>query len=169
MGRLLFFYDTRDRLIAMREVPSTGTGHSELYYWVDNEMVFRSVLSPTNTETERAFVYNDHLATPRVAVAVNASMASPTTIYRAPREPFMDGVPQQSSGVAPVQQRFPGQWSDPGTGFYLSSGALVDPGMPDLVNNQARQYDSGLGGYTGVEPLIIAGFGGQFVSVQGVD
>ena len=79
----LFFYDTRSRLIAMLETPVSPSGptRQEIYFWADDEMVFRYVWTNVTTEAEREFFYNDHLQTARMAVAVDSTMSNPVTTY----------------------------------------------------------------------------------------
>jgi hypothetical protein len=103
-----------------------------VYFWVDDEPVFRYVRSGS-TLIERTFFYNDHLRTPQVAVAVDDTMANPTVTYRASREPFMAGAPEyEAAGSVPVRLRSPGQWADDGTAMWGTYSTLLDSGMTDL-------------------------------------
>jgi RHS repeat-associated protein len=155
-----FFYDQRDRLIAVQEVPVTPAGNSvqELYYWNETEPMARFVLQNTTNLMERTYFYNDHLGTPRVAVGVGwTTPIAPTVIYRAPRAPFMEGAPVISppSAFRPVRLRFAGQWVEDGTGIYSAPGSLLDPQLGDLALNGARAYDPGVGGYVSSDPALL--------------
>jgi hypothetical protein len=154
----LFFYDTHDRLIAVEETPISPSGPSlqEIYFWADNEVVFRYVLQNIGDEEERAFFYNDHVQTVRSAVAVDFGMSNPVTTYTASNEPFLAGVPAAPpTGAYPVRMRFPGQWTDDASAMWGTSTSLLDTGMTDLSANTWREYDPGIGGYSAADPVLL--------------
>jgi hypothetical protein len=99
----LFFYDLHDNLIGVREQTSAGQNRFEMYAHIDGEPVFRWVLdNPSGSwiETERTFFYNDHLGTPRAAVAVDGNFATATLTYQAPREAFMASAQVQDPSLS---------------------------------------------------------------------
>jgi RHS repeat-associated protein len=143
-----FVYDDSDRLIGVHHTDGTTT-RDEMFFHADNEAVFRIVIDNGAAEVERTYLYNDHLATPRIGVSIASTGALQGVTYRAPREPYMASVPVLQNPV-PMQLRFPGQWRDELT-------ELLGPGAEDwgsaLLGNHARVMDPTAGAYAGMEPM----------------
>ena len=103
----------------------------------------RSAFAPITTITSSQFVYlhADHLDTPRFATD-----ALQRVVWRWRSDAFVIGTaetdPDSDSITTEVNLRFPGQYSDPGTGLYY---------------NYFRDYDSATGRYVQSDPIGLTG------------
>jgi RHS repeat-associated protein len=107
--------------------------------------------SPTCTENATAFIFTDHLNTPREIVRIGASAANGnnangyTSLWRWDSLPFGDTQANDNLsglGTTIFNHRFPGQYRDKET---------------DLHQNWHRDYDSQLGRYVQSDPIGLEG------------
>lgn len=104
-----------------------------------------SIGTPTCTEAATAYIFTDHLNTPREVARINA--AAPTVnngytiLWKWDSLPFGETQPNENpnnTGIFSFNHRFPGQYKDKETG---------------LNQNWFRDYDAGLGRYVQSDPL----------------
>jgi RHS repeat-associated protein len=107
--------------------------------------------NPTCVEDATAFIFTDHLNTPREIARIGASAANGnnangyTTIWKWDSLPFGESQPNQNPsgvGVLNFNHRFPGQYYDRETG---------------LSQNWHRDYDAQLGRYVQSDPIGLKG------------
>jgi hypothetical protein len=152
----LLFYNQQGQMIAARHTDSAAnTTKNEVYFWLENEPVFRYVIDGSGVEQERTFFFNDQHGTPRLGVSIGWTLADTATTlgfpgvsYRAPAEPFMAGAPAYQATYSPVGLRFQGRWAAP-----IGFGA--DPYDQSVMLGE-RAYMPHTGAHASASPAFIA-------------
>lgn len=106
------------------------------------------------SETALAYVWIDHLNTPRELTRINASNQH-VSIWKWDSLPFGETAPNENPstlGVMTFNHRFPGQYKDQETGLH---------------QNWHREYDSKLGRYVESDPIGIDGGINTFLYAMG--
>ena len=136
-----YVYDEAGHMIG--EYDAAGTLIQELV-WLDKIPVALRGTMPclvggSCTETANAYIWTDHLNTPREITRVSASNVH-VSIWKWDSLPFGETVPnanRSSLGVMTFNHRFPGQYRDNETGLH---------------QNWYRDYDPAIGRYIEADP-----------------
>jgi RHS repeat-associated protein len=150
-GHMLGEYDHQgnaiQELIWLNDTPVAVTGMLPCLTSTTNTNTANGAIgNPTCVENATAFIFTDHLNTPREIARIGASAANGnnanayTTIWKWDSLPFGETLPNQNPsglGVLNFNHRFPGQYYDRETG---------------LSQNWHREYDSRLGRYVQSDP-----------------
>jgi RHS repeat-associated protein len=137
-----YVYDDAGHMIG--EYNSAGTLIQEIIWLGDTPVALRGKMpcltGGTCTETASAYIWTDHLSTPREITRVNASNAH-VSIWKWDSLPFGETLPNANPtnlGVMTFNHRFPGQYRDKETGLH---------------QNLFRDYAPQLGRYIEADPL----------------
>jgi RHS repeat-associated protein len=137
-----YVYDDAGHMIG--EYDAAGTLIQELIWLGDTPVALRGKMpcltGGTCTETANAYIWTDHLNTPREITRVNASNAH-VSMWKWDSLPFGETLPNANPtnlGVMTFNHRFPGQYRDKETGLY---------------QNLFRDYAPQLGRYIEADPL----------------
>jgi RHS repeat-associated protein len=155
-GHMLGEYDHQgnaiQELIWLNDTPVAVTGTLPCLTSTTNTNTANGAIgNPTCTEDATAFIFTDHLNTPREIARIGASAANGnnangyTTIWKWDSLPFGETQPNQnpsSLGVLNFNHRFPGQYYDRETG---------------LSQNWHREYDASIGRYVQSDPIGLGG------------
>jgi RHS repeat-associated protein len=100
-----------------------------------------SIGNPSCTENAAAYIFTDHLNTPREIARINTANNTYVSLWKWDSLPFGETSPNEnpsSRGVFTFNHRFPGQYYDKETGLH---------------QNWHREYDPKLGRYIESDPL----------------
>jgi RHS repeat-associated protein len=162
----LFIYDDAGHMLG--EYDAAGNAIQELIWLNDTPVAVTGTLpcltsttntnsangaigNPTCVENATAFIFTDHLNTPREVARIGASAANGnnangyTTIWKWDSLPFGETLPNQNPsglGVLNFNHRFPGQYFDTETGLH---------------QNWFREYDPKVSRYVQSDPIGLKG------------
>ena len=141
-----FVYDTAGHVIG--EYDANGNTVQETIWLGDIPVAVTGTMpcltGGTCTETATAYVWSDHLNTPRELTRVNASNNTHVSIWKWDSLPFGETQPNgnpSNLGIMTFNQRFPGQYYDKETGLH---------------QNWNRDYDPKIGRYVQSDPIGLA-------------
>ena len=142
-----YVYDDAGHMIG--EYDAAGTLIQELIWLGDTPVALRGKMpcltGGTCTETANAYIWTDHLNTPREITRVNASNTH-VSMWKWDSLPFGETLPNANPsnlGVMTFNHRFPGQYRDKETGLH---------------QNWHRDYEPKLGRYVQSDPVgLLAG------------
>ncbi|MBL8521047.1 MAG: choice-of-anchor D domain-containing protein [Betaproteobacteria bacterium] len=130
------------------EYDGSGNAIQEMFWLGDTPIAVRGTMpclsGGTCTETATAFVWADHLNTPRELTRVNGSNQH-VSLWKWDSLPFGETTPNQipsNLGMLNFSHRLPGQYRDIETGLY---------------QNWNREYDARLGRYVESDPIGLFG------------
>jgi RHS repeat-associated protein len=152
----LFIYDEAGHMLG--EYDQAGNAVQELIWLNDTPVAVTGTMpclnstsganaTPSCSEDATAYIFTDHLNTPREIARIGASAANGnnpngyTSLWKWDSLPFGETAPninQSSLGAMFFKHRFPGQYRDPETGLH---------------QNWHRDYDPQLGRYITSDPL----------------
>jgi RHS repeat-associated protein len=146
-----YVYDDAGHMIG--EYDAAGTLIQELIWLGDTPVALRGKMpcltGGTCTETANAYIWTDHLNTPREITRVNASNAHVST-WKWDSLPFGETLPNANPtnlGVMTFNHRFPGQYRDKETGLH---------------QNWNRDYEPKVGRYVESDPIGLSGGANTF-------
>jgi RHS repeat-associated protein len=141
-----YVYDDAGHMIG--EYDAAGTLIQELIWLGDTPVALRGKMpcltGGTCTETANAYIWTDHLNTPREITRVNASNVH-VSMWKWDSLPFGETLPNANPtnlGVMTFNHRFPGQYRDKETGLH---------------QNWNRDYEPKVGRYVQSDPLGLSG------------
>ena len=168
-----FVYDDAGHM--MGEYDATGAVVAE-YVWLGDTMVAVKGTMPcltggACTETATAYVWVDHLKTPRELTRVNASNQH-VSLWRWDSLPFGETLPNANPsnlGVMTFNHRFPGQHRDSETGLHQNWNREYDPKLGRYITSDPIGLQAGTNTFlyvnaspislvdrTGLNPLVLA-------------
>jgi RHS repeat-associated protein len=131
------------------EYDATGMPRQEIFWLGDTPVAVRGttpcLTGPNCTETATAYIWTDHLNTPRELTRLNSTTNGHVSIWRWDSLPFGETEPNgnpSNLGIMTFNHRFPGQYRDSETG---------------LSQNWHRDYDAKLGRYVTSDPIGLDG------------
>jgi RHS repeat-associated protein len=147
-----YVYDDAGHMIG--EYDAAGTLIQELIWLGDTPVALRGKMpcltGGTCTETANAYIWTDHLNTPREITRVNASNVH-VSMWKWDSLPFGETLPNANPtnlGVMTFNHRFPGQYRDKETGLY---------------QNWNRDYEPKIGRYVTSDPIGLLGGANTYI------
>jgi RHS repeat-associated protein len=145
-GTTYFVYDEAGHMLG--EYDQSGAARQEIFWLGDTPVAIRGTMPCLTggacTESATAYVWTDHLNTPRELTRVNGSNQH-VSLWKWDSLPFGESSPNEnpsSLGVMTFNHRFPGQYRDGETGLY---------------QNWHREYEARLGRYIESDPIGLRG------------
>ncbi len=144
-----FIYDDGGKMLG--EYDHAGNPVQELIWLGDTPIAVTGTMlcltsttgangTPTCTEAATAYIFTDHLNTPREVAGINSTTNAYVSLWKWDSLPFGETLPNEnpsSTGIFSFNHRFPGQYRDKETG---------------LSQNWFRDFDAGLGRYVTSDP-----------------
>jgi RHS repeat-associated protein len=146
-----YVYDDAGHMIG--EYDAAGTLIQELIWLGDTPVALRGKMpcltGGTCTETANAYIWTDHLNTPREITRVNASNVH-VSLWKWDSLPFGETLPNANPtnlGVMTFNHRFPGQYRDKETGLYQNWNRDYEPKLGRYVESDPKGQDGGINLY----------------------
>jgi RHS repeat-associated protein len=146
-----YVYDDAGHMIG--EYDAAGTLIQELIWLGDTPVALRGKMpcltGGTCTETANAYIWTDHLNTPREITRVNASNVH-VSLWKWDSLPFGETLPNANPtnlGVMTFNHRFPGQYRDKETGLHQNWHRDYDPKIGRYVESDPLGLGSGINTY----------------------
>lgn len=154
-----FVYDDGGKMLG--EYDAAGNPIQELIWLGDTPVALRGQIPCANgvancTETGTAFIWTDHLNTPREITRLNTTTNQHQSIWKWEGLPFGETAANANPsnvGVMTFNHRFPGQYYDQETGLH---------------QNWHRDYEPRLGRYVQSDPIGLAAGTNTYVYVNSV-
>jgi RHS repeat-associated protein len=147
-----YVYDDAGHMIG--EYDAAGTLIQELIWLGDTPVALRGKMpcltGGTCTETANAYIWTDHLNTPREITRVNASNVH-VSLWKWDSLPFGETLPNANwsgLGVMTFNHRFPGQYRDKETGLHQNWHRDYDPKIGRYVQSDPLGLHDGAGTYS---------------------
>jgi len=147
-----YIYDDSGHMIG--EYDAAGTLIQELIWLGDTPVALRSKMpcltGGTCTETANAYIWTDHLNTPREITRVNASNTH-VSMWKWDSLPFGETLPNANLtnlGVMTFNHRFPGQYRDKETGLHQNWHRDYEPKLGRYVISDPIGLNAGMNTYS---------------------
>jgi RHS repeat-associated protein len=170
----LFIYDEAGHMLG--EYDQAGNAVQELIWLNDTPVAVTGTMpclnstsganaTPSCIEDATAYIFTDHLNTPREIARIGASTANGnnasgyTSLWKWDSLPFGETAPninQSSLGAMFFKHRFPGQYRDPETGLHQNWNRDYDPLLGRYVQSDPIGLDGGANTYAYVNNLPIS-------------
>jgi len=146
-----YVYDDAGHMIG--EYDAAGTLIQELIWLGDTPVALRGKMpcltGGTCTETANAYIWTDHLNTPREITRVNASNTH-VSMWKWDSLPFGETLPNANPsnlGVMTFNHRFPGQYRDKETGLHQNWNRDYEPKIGRYVTSDPLGLKAGMNTY----------------------
>ncbi len=150
----LFIYDEAGHMLG--EYDQAGNAIQELIWLNDTPVAVTGTMpcltstsgtggTPSCTENATAYIFTDHLNTPREVARINATTNTYVSLWKWDSLPFGETAANDNAaslGTLTFNHRFPGQYRDMETGLH---------------QNWHRDYDAQLGRYVQSDPIGLKG------------
>ncbi len=170
----LFIYDEAGHMLG--EYDQAGNAIQELIWLNDTPVAVTGTMPcltstsgsngvPSCTENATAYIFTDHLNTPREVARINATTNTYVSLWKWDSLPFGETAANDNTaslGTFNFNHRFPGQYRDKETGLHQNWWREYDPLLGRYITSDPRGIRAGNNTYlyVGASPIIRSDFTG---------